>query len=73
MPSLSEKDLDDLDFALGLGVDYVALSFVRTAGDVRELKEIIRERGSDARVIAKIEKPEAVDGARRDPRRVRRR
>jgi pyruvate kinase len=61
VPSLSAKDRSDLDFALGLGVDYVALSFVRTAGDVRELKEIIRERGSDARVIAKIEKPEALD------------
>jgi pyruvate kinase len=61
VPSLTEKDRADLDFALELGVDYVALSFVRTAADVRELKEIIRERGSDARVIAKIEKAEAVD------------
>ena len=60
VPSLSEKDRDDLDFALGLGVDYVALSFVRSADDVRELKEIIAERGSDARVIAKIEKAEAL-------------
>ncbi len=61
VPSLGEKDLADLDFALGLGVDYVALSFVRTAGDVSELKEIIRKRGSHARVIAKIEKAEAID------------
>jgi pyruvate kinase len=61
VPSLSAKDRHDLDFALGLGVDYVALSFVRTAGDVRELKEIILESGSEARVIAKIEKPEALD------------
>src|SRR5262249_55671288 len=56
-----EKDLADLEFALGLHVDYVALSFVRTADDVRELKEIISERGSAARVIAKIEKAEAVE------------
>jgi pyruvate kinase len=61
VPSLSEKDLADLHFALGLDVDYVALSFVRTADDVRQLKRIIEERGSDARVIAKIEKAEALD------------
>ena len=61
VPSLSEKDLLDLDFALALGVDYVALSFVRGAADIRELKGIIAERGSDARVIAKIEKAEAID------------
>ncbi len=61
IPSLTEKDLVDLEFALGLGVDYVALSFVRAAADVRELQAIIRRRGSSARVIAKIEKAEAVD------------
>ncbi len=61
VPSLSEKDILDLEFALGLGVDYVALSFVRSAGDVRELKQLIGEHGSDARVIAKIEKAEAVE------------
>jgi pyruvate kinase len=61
IPSLTEKDLDDLQFALGLGVDYVALSFVRAADDVRELRRIIDHHGSHARVIAKIEKAEAVD------------
>src|SRR4051812_10726534 len=61
IPSLTEKDLDDLEFALGLGVDYVALSFVRAAADVRELQSLIRARGSPARVIAKIEKAEAVE------------
>jgi pyruvate kinase len=61
VPSLTEKDLDDLEFALGLEVDYVALSFVRAAADVRDLQAIIRKRGSQARVIAKIEKAEAVD------------
>ena len=61
IPSLTEKDHHDLEFALGLGVDYVALSFVRKAADVRELREIIDRSGSRARVIAKIEKTEAVD------------
>jgi pyruvate kinase len=61
IPSLTEKDLDDLEFALDLGVDYVALSFVRAAADVRELQTVIRRHDSSARVIAKIEKAEAVD------------
>ena len=60
IPSLTEKDIEDLEFALGLGVDFVALSFVRAATDVRELKERIALHGSRAQVIAKIEKPEAV-------------
>jgi pyruvate kinase len=60
IPSLTKKDLDDLSFALELGVDFVALSFVRAAADVRDLQAIIRQHGSPARVIAKIEKAEAV-------------
>ncbi len=60
IPSLTKKDLEDLGFALGLGVDFVALSFVRAAADVRDLQAIIRQHGSPARVIAKIEKAEAV-------------
>jgi pyruvate kinase len=60
IPSLTPKDLDDLEFALGLGVDYVALSFVRAAEDVRELRAVIDRHGSNAHVIAKIEKAEAV-------------
>jgi pyruvate kinase len=60
IPSLTKKDIDDLDFALNLGVDFVALSFVRAAADVRDLQAIIRQHGSPARVIAKIEKAEAV-------------
>jgi pyruvate kinase len=60
IPSLTRKDLDDLDFALELGVDFVALSFVRAAADVRDLKARVRESGSGARVIAKIEKAEAI-------------
>ncbi|HTR32663.1 MAG TPA: pyruvate kinase [Gaiellaceae bacterium] len=61
IPSLTKKDIEDLEFALGLGVDFVALSFVRSAADVRDLQAIIRQHGSPARVIAKIEKAEAVE------------
>jgi pyruvate kinase len=61
IPSLTKKDLDDLEFALGLGADFVALSFVRAAADVRDLQAIIRQHGSPARVIAKIEKAEAIE------------
>ena len=60
IPSLTRKDLDDLEFALGLGVDFVALSFVRSAADVKALRTLIEARASQARVIAKIEKAEAV-------------
>ncbi|HEX6679407.1 MAG TPA: pyruvate kinase [Gaiellaceae bacterium] len=61
IPSLTRKDMDDLEFALTLDVDYVALSFVRSAADVRDLKDLIQQAGSPAHVIAKIEKAEAVD------------
>ncbi len=60
IPSLTRKDLDDLDAALEFGVDYVALSFVRSASDVKALRTLIEARGSHAWVIAKIEKAEAV-------------
>jgi len=60
IPSLTPKDVSDLELALELGVDYVALSFVRSAADVRELRHLIEEAGSHADVIAKIEKAEAV-------------
>jgi pyruvate kinase len=59
--SLTVKDLNDLEFALGLGVDYVAQSFVRSHTDVAALKAKIEEAGSQAWVIAKIELKEAVD------------
>ena len=61
IPSLTGKDTDDLAFALEHGVDYVALSFVRRAEDVLELRERVAEAGASARVIAKIEKAEALD------------
>lgn len=61
MPSLTEKDLEDLDFALLHNVDWIGLSFVRTAKDISELKAIIQAKGGKAKVIAKIEKPEAIE------------
>ncbi len=59
-PSLTPKDIEDLEFGLKQGVEWVALSFVRKAEDVIDLKRRIKEHGCDALVIAKIEKPEAV-------------
>jgi pyruvate kinase len=61
IPALTQKDVDDLEFALELGVDYVALSFVRSAADVRDLRALIEGAGSHAHIIAKIEKAEAVE------------
>ena len=61
IPSLTEKDTRDLEFALGIDVDFVALSFVRSSADVRDLRALIEQAGSHAHVIAKIEKAEAVD------------
>ncbi len=58
--ALTQKDRRDAVFALSLGVDYLALSFVRTAADVCELRELIRETGEEGLIIAKIEKPEAL-------------
>lgn len=59
--ALSEKDRADAVFAIAQGVDYIALSFVRRADDVLELKRLIESRGASIPVIAKIEKPEAVE------------
>src|SRR5690606_24950210 len=55
---LTEKDREDLDFALKMGVDWVALSFVQRGADVEEAKEIVAGR---AAVMVKIEKPQAID------------
>ena len=61
LPCLTPKDLKDLDFALKHQLSWIALSFVRKASDIAELKEIIQERESSARIVAKVEKPEAID------------
>ncbi len=59
-PSLTEKDEKDLYFGLENDVDWIALSFVRKAADIYKLKELIRAKGKEAKVVAKIEKPEAI-------------
>jgi pyruvate kinase len=59
-PSLTEKDIEDLKFGLEHDVEWVALSFVRSAEDIHFIKRLIAESGKTARVIAKVEKPEAV-------------
>ena len=61
IPSLTKKDREDLKWAAGEGIDYFALSFVRSANDCTEAKELIRQAGSKAPLVAKIEKAEAID------------
>jgi pyruvate kinase len=61
IPALTEKDRKDLEFGLEHGVDAVALSFVRSAADVRTVKRIVIARGKDIPLIAKLEKPQAID------------
>ncbi|MYX34294.1 MULTISPECIES: pyruvate kinase [unclassified Streptomyces] len=61
VPALSEKDIEDLRFALYMGVDMVALSFVRDAKDVRDVHRVMDEVGRRVPVIAKVEKPQAVE------------
>lgn len=60
LPCLTDKDLEDLEFALNHNVSWVALSFVRSADDITELRQKIQDSGKNVRIIAKIEKPEAV-------------
>jgi len=61
LPCLTDKDLADLDFILTQDVDYIAMSFVRTPADVMDLKRRIRQAGRDLPVIAKLEKPQAIE------------
>lgn len=60
-PSLTEKDIEDAKFVLKHDVDWIALSFVRKAQDIRDIKELIARMGKQTSVIAKIEKPEALE------------
>ena len=60
LPSLTEKDFKDLSFGLEHNFDFVAMSFVRTADDIKLLKGIIKSQGKKTQVIAKIERPEAI-------------
>lgn len=59
-PSLTSKDLKDLQFGIDNDIEWIALSFVRSAEDIHQLRKIIEECGKDLRIIAKVEKPEAV-------------
>src|ERR1700712_2439361 len=61
IPSLTEEDLENLQYALEWDIDWIGLSFVRNADDITELKQVIARSGKAAKVIAKIEKPEAID------------
>jgi pyruvate kinase len=60
VPAMTEKDKNDAKFALTQEIDYIALSFVRTAGDVLELKKMVDDSGVPALIVPKIEKPEAI-------------
>ncbi len=60
LPVLTDKDREDLAFGLRHGVDYVGVSFVRSAADILEVREVINEHRSDAQVVAKLERPEAL-------------
>lgn len=59
-PSLTEKDLADLEFGIKNELDWIALSFVRKASDIKEMRDILIKHNSKARIVAKIEKPEAL-------------
>ena len=59
--AMTAKDAQDVRFALGLGVDFVALSFVRSAQDVQDLRRLMREVGRTVPIVAKVEKPEAIE------------
>jgi len=61
VPALSEKDIDDLRWGLRAGADFIALSFVRSAEDIKDVHKIMDEEGIRVPVIAKIEKPQAVE------------
>lgn len=60
-PSLTEKDLKDIEFIGNLNVDYVALSFPKTAADINNARELVRKAGSSAQIVAKIERAEACE------------
>ncbi|WBB62974.1 pyruvate kinase [Streptomyces sp. WMMC500] len=61
VPALSEKDVEDLRFSLGMGCDMVALSFVRDAADIADVHRVMDEVGRRVPVIAKVEKPQAIE------------
>jgi len=60
LPSMTEKDMRDLDFGIEQGVDIISLSFVRKPEDIQTLKALLKEKGADIPVLAKLEKPQAI-------------
>ncbi|MBP6455676.1 MAG: pyruvate kinase [Chitinophagaceae bacterium] len=60
LPALTQKDLEDIDFIVTQNIDWLALSFVRSPEDIFELKKILKGKNSEIKIIAKIEKPEAI-------------
>ena len=60
-PALTDKDKEDLKAAVAMDVDYVALSFARTAADVNQCRELVRAQGSDASIVTKVERAEAIE------------
>ena len=61
LPSMTDQDRDNVAFGIEHGIDWISLSFVRTADDVRTLRDFLTSRGADIPIIAKIEKPHAID------------
>ncbi|MBL7765341.1 MAG: pyruvate kinase [Chitinophagaceae bacterium] len=64
LPALTEKDMADIDFIIHQPIDWVALSFVRQPDDIHALRKVLKDKNSNAKIIAKIEKPEAIDNIR---------
>ncbi|MBS0364495.1 MAG: pyruvate kinase [Proteobacteria bacterium] len=60
-PALSERDREDIQFAAAEGIDYVAVSFARDAGDIKHARELLHRAGGEARIVAKVERHEAID------------
>jgi pyruvate kinase len=60
-PCISERDREDIQFAAEEGIDYMAVSFARDAADIRQARELLRSAGGDARIVAKIERHEAIN------------
>ncbi len=61
LPSVTDKDWKDIDFAIEQGLDYIALSFVRTADDLHQVRRYLEKRGSNMGLVSKVEKPEAIE------------
>src|SRR5690606_34540900 len=60
-PALTEKDMEDIKTAVAIGVDYLAVSFPRSADDMNLARQLVREAGGDIHLVAKIERAEAVE------------